>query len=231
MKTNQLSFWARIRGIAGIVSFGIAVTASASHPPTAGDNSAQVGVWQETLPGKVVYHYRVTNNEPNSTIPRFAVGYDHWHGLPMLKKDPPGYGYPPENPPGGSSRICAPDGWRGKIVYTEEAADFNIEWAAKKRKHHLPAGQSLSGFAIEVSAHGADDSYRNSFFDVIFNGGRYLHSSTHIVADTPPAPGTAAPLKNCIDPYLKKKKDKAGSDHDDDEDEDDDKAQDRSVQR
>lgn len=193
-------------------------TAWAGHPKAAGDDSAQVRVWQETLPGKVVYHYRVINNEPNSTIRRFSVGYDHWHGIPMLKKYPPGYGYPPENPPGGQSRICAPDGWRGKIIYTEETLDFQIQWTVKKRKDDIRTGQSLNGFAIEMSTHGANDSYRNSFFDVIFNGGRYLHSSTHISADTPPAPGTAMPLKNCVDPYAKKHQNNKGEPDDDDKD-------------
>ncbi len=176
-----------------------AASVSASHPKLDGSDAAEVHVWQETLPGKVVYHYRVINKEPNSKITTIAVGYDHSHGIPMLKKRPPGYKYPPENPPGGQSRICAPAGWRGKIIYTEETLDFNIEWEAKKRKDDISTGQALSGFAIEVPTWGADDSYWNSFFDVIFNGGRYLHTSTHITADTP----AAVPLQNCVDPYAK----------------------------
>ncbi len=184
--------------------FGVLLIAaapvSASHPD--GNDAAEVRVWQETLPGKVVYHYRVINKEPNSKIPIIRVGYDHWHGIPMLKKDPPGYRYSPKDPPpNGWSRICAPAGWRGKIVYTEETLEFQIQWEAKKRKDDISAGQSLSGFAIEVSTNGADDSYRNSFFDAIFNGGRYLDTSTHISADT--APAVALPLQNCVDPYAK----------------------------
>ncbi len=180
-----------------------AAPVSASHPKVAGDDSAEVRVWQETLPGKVVYHYRVINKEPGSAIYVVSIGYNYWHGIPMLRKDPPGYKYPPENPPGGQSRICAPAGWRGKIVYTEEALEFQIQWDAKGSKHRIQSGQALSGFAIEVPTWGTDDSYRNSFFDVIFNGGRYLHASTHISADTP----AAVLLQNCVDPYAAKTSD------------------------
>ena len=135
---------------------------------------------------------------------RVAVGYDHHHGIPMLKKRPPGYPYPPG--PAGQSRICAPEGWRGEIVYTEETLDFHIAWRGKRSKHQIHGGQALSGFAIEVPTAGADDSYRNAFFDVIFVSGRYLHTSTHITADAPPVSGAAVPLQNCVDPYAKDKR-------------------------
>jgi hypothetical protein len=167
-----------------------------------------------------VYHYRVVNKEPGSAIYVVRVGYDHSHGIPMLKKDPPGH--PEDAPGGGQSRICAPGGWRGKIVYTEETLEFQIQWDANRPKHRIQSGQALSGFAIEVPTAGADDSYRNSFFDVIFFGGRYLHTSTHITADTPPAPGVLLPLNNCVDPYAQKTK----SDNDDESDDDESKDKD-----
>ena len=200
---KNLRLWTNIREtsptalLLSAVLLVASAAASASHPKVDGDDAAEVRVWQETLPGKVVYHYRVINNEPGSAIVRVKVGDDHHHGIPMLKK----------RPPEGQWRICAPKGWRGKIVYTEETLDFKIAWTPRGRKHQIHSGQALSGFAIEVPTAGADDSYRNSFFDVIFVGGRYLDTSTHITADTPPAPGVAVPLQNCVDPDAKKSKD------------------------
>ncbi len=113
--------------------------------------------------------------------------------------------------------VCPP--WRYLpvfVLFFEETLDFEIQWNAKGPKHRIQNGQALGGFAIEVSTQGADDSYRNSFFDVTFAGGRYLHISTHITADTPPTPGTAVPLQNCVDPYAVMKT-KDGDELDNDE--------------
>lgn len=189
--------------------FAFAVSAQGNHPAAnAGDNAAQVRVWQETLPDKTIYRYSVVNLEPGSLITSVWVGYDYWHGIPLLS---------PRLPAG--ARICSPRGWAGKVVFVEETLAYYIEWRTRGKKYDIKGGQELRGFAVEVPI--ANNTLRDTQFKVSFGLGKNLVASTHITSDASPISGRVMPTTNCIDPYaIKKSGDQDDDDHDKSEKED-----------
>ena len=169
-----LRVWAFIFG-----STVIAASPSlASHPGNIGDGAAQVQVWQENLPDKVVYHYRVLDIAEGTVITSVKVGYDYFHGIPLLRTRP--------------TLIRAPQGWVGKVIHTEETLEFEVEWRTTGPEYDIKAGQELGGFAVEVPA--ADDLYRTTFFTVIFGRGPYIAASTHLTPIATPPPINTPPI-------------------------------------
>ena len=124
----------------------------ASHHENIEEHTAKVTVWQEVVSGKVRYHYSVFNEAENVSITSLKVGYDYFHGIPLLKTHP-------EN-------IYAPPGWEGKIVRTEETLDIEVEWRRSDRSYSIQPGQERGGFVVELAV--PDNLYRNTFFTVYF---------------------------------------------------------------
>ncbi|MDH5634100.1 MAG: hypothetical protein OEZ10_14095 [Gammaproteobacteria bacterium] len=161
-----------------IVLFGIPVliqTSYASHPANIEEHTATVTVWQELVSGKVRYHYNVIDKSDKASITSVKLGYDYFHGIPLLKTDP-------EN-------IYSPQGWKGVIVRTEETLEFEIEWAREDRAYNIQPGQQQTGFIVELPI--ADNIYRNTYFTVYFSDSTI--ASTHITPVSAPPPGDTMP--------------------------------------
>ncbi|MBE9516252.1 MAG: hypothetical protein IME93_04680 [Proteobacteria bacterium] len=142
-----------------------------------GDGASSVQVWQENLPDKVVYHYRVRVIAEGSVATRLKVGFDYFHGIPLLRTRP--------------ISIRAPRGWVGEVMHTEETLEFEIDWKITGAEHGIKAGQTLDGFAVEVPV--TDNRYRSTFFTVYFGLGPHLITSMRLEAISAPPPGDTLP--------------------------------------
>ena len=155
---NSLSLGLCCLGLVPGVQGSVCLASGHEHP-------AQVHVWQENLPDKVVYHYRVSNLADRVSIPTVVVGYDYYHGVPVLTSRP--------------ARIRSPQGWTGQIISTEESHNVEVEWSRNDSSHSIQPGRELRGFALEVPT--ANDSYR-SFYTLYFGDGR--PASSKLLRDT-----------------------------------------------
>lgn len=168
MKTYQAILFAMISSLA----LGLHATTSAANGY---EHPAEVRVWQENLPGKVVYHYRVINQATGFSIPTVIIGYDHFHGVPTLTARP--------------QTIRSPSGWFGQIISTEETLIVEVEWGRDNNlSNSIQPGAEKRGYAVEVP--NANNSYR-SFYTLIFGDGTV--ASGQILPDTQPPLGDSMP--------------------------------------
>ena len=160
----------------------------------AGRYPAQVLVWQETLPDKVIYHYTVVNKATQSgpgprdqAIQSFWLGYDrnipNYRGQPQLKSEP--------------TVIQSPPGWSGKVEYTEATRQVEIHWVANTIEDMLKPGQSLPGFRVELpvpdATYATQGIYSLNFGDISDTSGPLTPDPAHpAVAATDTLPPTLA---------------------------------------
>jgi hypothetical protein len=168
MKTYRVTLFALLSSLA--LGLYAATSAANGH-----EHPAEVRVWQENLPDKVVYHYRVINKATSVSIPTVIIGYDHYHGVPTLTARP--------------QTIRSPSGWSGQIISTEETLIVQVEWGRDDNvSNSIQPGTEKRGFAVEVPS--ANNSYR-SFYTLIFGDGTV--ASGQILADSQPPPGDSTP--------------------------------------
>lgn len=168
MKTCRVALFALLSGLA----LGLYAAASAANGH---EHPAEVRVWQENLPDKVVYHYRVINKATNVSIPTVIIGYDHYHGVPTLTARP--------------QAIRSPSGWAGQVVSTEETLIVQVEWGRDENlSNSIQPGTEKRGFVLEVPS--ANNSYR-SFYTLIFGDGTV--ASGQILTDPQSPPGDSTP--------------------------------------
>ena len=107
----------------------------------------QVLVRKESHPDSIVYHYLVVNG---SAFPIVAlnIGCDYFHGEPELSEAPRGW-EADSTPPGSTT---TPQGWRVRLIQTEENPLAQLEWRSLSEEHRIMGGGTLSGFAVVLPA-------------------------------------------------------------------------------
>jgi hypothetical protein len=122
MKKSMTILMHRIFGLAGLAfaSLGIAM----AQPPV------NVGVYAEHHGGKVIYHYRVTNNSQDN-IAAVWIGHDtkndndNYNDIWELLELPSGWDFKTGIPPASAT---SPFGWRVYMITPEESEVFAIVW-------------------------------------------------------------------------------------------------------
>jgi len=99
--------------------------------------------WYEEIDGKHYYYYHVFNLSDTASIVGLTVGYNYATGLAQLNRVRNDRNHIP-------SRKFSPPGWKGDIVYTEEAYEHQMHWEL--------FGEDPGRFSRAIAP--SDDSYR-----------------------------------------------------------------------
>jgi hypothetical protein len=135
-----------------------------------------VKVSQESVGGKEIYYYRVTNNSPQSIV-GINIGYDYYHGVSELKGVPLGWDFYRGIP---SSSASSPAGWRVKVITTEESEYSKLEWVISAPTGKILPGKSSGGFIAVLPQ--ADDLYKTAHWTAILSDGTIVSAPLEVEA-------------------------------------------------
>ncbi|HVT05124.1 MAG TPA: hypothetical protein VHL58_17305 [Thermoanaerobaculia bacterium] len=179
-----------------IIAFA-AVAAAVGHT-----SSAQVGIytWQESLPSRTIYHYRVENTVPEA-VHGIEIGTD-WDngGDPQLRIDPIGFdedidetlipadihgwGFPI---PGNS--LSTPSGWVGALQVAESDVKRSLYYFVSDPTYSVKGGETLRGFSIAVPT--PDDAYRRGKWVAFLERGISITGTLQLDETDAPVPQAA----------------------------------------
>lgn len=154
------------------------------------DNQAAVGVYAQHAGGKIVYHYRVTNNSAQN-ITAVVIGRNNQNdGNPdndvnELVELPAGLNSKLGIP---STSATSPTGWRVNVLAPEENQTHAITWEPlNDRSPKLGAGQTASKISIAVDK--ADNHYLTGHALITFADGNPINISVPLerLDNTPPS--------------------------------------------
>jgi len=161
MKKSVTILMLRLIGWASLafVSVGLAM----AQPPV------NVGVYAEHRGGKVVYHYRVTNNSQDN-ITDVWIGHDTkndnddnndvWELLEL----PTGWLLTASIPPASAT---SPPGWHVYVIVTEDGETHAIVWeVVDKYSPRLLPSQTFTGMSVTLDK--ADANYITGHADILF---------------------------------------------------------------
>jgi len=152
MKKSMATLMLRLIGWAGLVfvSTGLAM----AQPPV------NVGVYAEHRGGKVVYHYRMTNNSQDN-IASVRIGYDskndddNYNTVWELLEPPSGWLLTGSIPPASAT---SPPGWHVYVIVTEDGETLSIVWkVVDKYSPRLLPSQTFTGMSVMLDK--ADANY------------------------------------------------------------------------
>jgi hypothetical protein len=183
MKKSVAILMLRLIGWASLafVSVGLAM----AQPPV------NVGVYAEHLGGKVVYHYRVTNNSQDN-IAAVWIGHDTknnsdnnndaWELLEL----PTGWLLTASIPPASAS---SPPSWRVYVIITEDGESHAIAWKfVDKYSPRLLPSQTFTGMSVTLDK--ADANYITGHADILLPEKRQKPTSLTVplerIDTTPP---------------------------------------------
>lgn len=152
MKKSMAILMLRLIGWAGLAF--ISVGPAMAQPPV------NVGVYAEHRGGKVVYHYRATNNSQDN-ITSVRIGYntkndnddnnDVWELLEL----PSGWLSTASIPPASAT---SPPGWHVYVIVTEDGDASSIVWkVVDKNSPRLLPSQTFTGMSVTLDK--ADANY------------------------------------------------------------------------
>ena len=153
------------------------------------DNQAAVGVYAQHAGGKIVYHYRVTNNSARN-ITAVVIGRNNQNdGNPdndvnELVELPSGLNSKLGIP---STSATSPTGWRVSVLAPEENQTHAISWEPlNDRSPKLAAGQTVNKMSIAVDK--ADNRYLTGHSLITFADGDPANISVPLerLDNTPP---------------------------------------------
>ena len=142
----------RLIGLASLMlaSIGVAM----AQPPV------NVGVYAQHYGGKVVYHYRVTNNSQDN-IAAVWIGNDtqndanNYNDVWELLELPSGWDFDTGIPPASAT---SPPGWRVYMITPEEIPENAVAWEViDDNSPRLLPGQTLTGMSVTLDK--ADTNY------------------------------------------------------------------------
>ena len=154
------------------------------------DNQAAVGVYAQHAGGKIIYHYRVTNNSAQN-ITAVVIGRNNQNdGNPdndvnELVELPAGLNSKLGIP---STSATSPTGWRVSVIAPEENQTHAITWEPlNDRSPKLGAGQTASKMSIAVDK--ADNHYLSSHALITFADGNPVNITVPLerLDNTPPS--------------------------------------------
>lgn len=140
--------------------FGLAVLAFSSPGTAMAQPPVNVGVYAEHRGGKLVYHYRVTNNSQDN-IAAIRIGYDSkndsdnsnnaWELLEL----PSGWDFTTGIPPASAT---SPLGWRVYVITLEESELLGVNWVViDDNSPRLLPGQTFTEMSVTLDK--ADTNY------------------------------------------------------------------------
>jgi len=161
----------------------------------AGSAMAQVPVkvsaYAEHHGGKLVYHYRVSNNSPYN-IAVVRIGYDtkndedNNNDVWELFELPSGWDSDTGIPP---ASVTSPLGWRAYVITLEETEWLGINWKViDDNSPRLLPGQTFTGMSVTLDK--ADVNYINGHVTIIYNNKPYPVRLTYPIErldNTPPS--------------------------------------------
>jgi len=151
---------------------------------------AVVGVYARHAGGKIVYHYRVTNNSQQN-ITAVTIGHDEQNdGNPKndvneLHDLPSGWNAKLGIP---STSSNSPTGWRDSVVAPEDNVAHAIAWAAMNdRSPQIRTGQTSNKMSVSLDK--PDSSYLGGHALVTFSGGNPVNLTVPVnrLDVTPPS--------------------------------------------
>jgi flagellar hook capping protein FlgD len=173
MRTQRIALLAVIAGVGLTGSLFIALRASCGktdaqehdgrHNPSSAPKAPaqtevapiQVLVTKLTpQPGRVEYHYTVTNGSafPVHTL---LVGWDEFYGGPTLAAYPTGW----DGDTIPSTSYQAPPGWKFEVQPMEEESLITVKWVRTQQGKAIMGGESAGGFTVVVPQ--ADPTYES----------------------------------------------------------------------
>ncbi|MCR4304400.1 MAG: DUF5011 domain-containing protein [Gallionella sp.] len=162
MKKSMTSLMLRLFGLASLAFASIGTVMA--QPP------ASVGVYAEHRGGKVVYHYRVTNNSQDN-IAAVRIGYDtkndsnNSNNTWELLELPTGWDFYTGIP---STSATSPFGWRVFVITLEENEVFGINWETiDDNSPELYPSQTFTGMSVTLDK--ADINYITGHAFIIFS--------------------------------------------------------------
>lgn len=163
-----------IFGFIGSISLLLAAagTAMAQDP-------VKVSAYAEHYGGKLVYHYRVSNNSPYN-VAVVTIGYDtqndtdNYNDVWELRELPSGWDFNTGIPPASAT---SPMGWHVYMITPEESEVFGINWQViDSSSRRLLPGQTFTGMSVTLDK--ADVNYINGHASIIYNNKPYPVSQT-----------------------------------------------------
>jgi len=150
--------------------FGLASLAFASLSVAMAQPTVNVGVYAEHHGGKVVYHYRVTNNSQDN-IAAIWIGHDtkndndNYNNSWELLELPSGWDFKTGIPPASAT---SPFGWRVYMITPEESEVFAIAWnVIDKYSPRLLPSQTFTGMSVTLDK--TDINYITGHAFIIFS--------------------------------------------------------------
>ena len=183
MKNTTTQFIFRL-----IASIGLLLTVAGSAWAL---DPVNVSAYAEHYGGKLVYHYRVSNNSPyNVAVVR--IGYDtkndedNNNDVWELRELPSGWDFNTGIPPASAT---SPLGWHVYVITLEESEVFGINWKViDDNSPRLLPGQTFTGMSVTLDK--ADVNYINGHATIIYNNKPYPVRLTYPIErldKTPPS--------------------------------------------
>lgn len=154
-------------------AFADAGISSADNPQPA---AASVGVYAQHSGGKIVYHYRVTNNSQQN-ITAVSIGRDNQNDanpdndINELLALPAGWNSKLGIP---STSANSPTGWRVSVIAPEENEDHAIAWETmNERSPKILTGQTVNKMSISLD--NPDNNYLSGHALVTYADGNPIN--------------------------------------------------------
>ena len=162
-----------IFSLIGSISLLLAAGSAMAQDPV------KVSAYAEHYGGKLVYHYRVSNNSPYN-IAVVRIGYDtkndadNNNDVWELFELPTGWDSDTGIPP---ASVTSPLGWRAYVITLEETEWLGINWQViDDNSPRLLPGQTFTGMSVTLDK--ADANYINGHASIIYNNKPYPVSLT-----------------------------------------------------
>ena len=140
--------------------FGLAIWLFTSIEVAMAQPPVSVGVYGEHYGGKLVYHYRLTNNSPDN-IPAIWIGHDTKNDSDVnndtweLVELPAGWDFKAGIPAGSAT---SPPGWKVYMITPEEIPGNAIAWeTVDDNSPDLVPGQTFNQMSVTLNK--ADSNY------------------------------------------------------------------------